>query len=158
MPADFYDHKIIDKFTVKVKYENTDYADVGDGHENGPPRLECYDRENNEWDHWRNFKNNVCDGCYTWVDDVTTPDVYPDDPQYHIKYSGGEKYQIHLLIDTPDGRDGAPGDDDAEIDINEIRVILHLRHHEPPNVNHISPAKGGNGKVNVAYENQYSLL
>ena len=62
---------------------------------------------------------------------------------------GDGRYEISLLIDTPDGDGDAPGDDDAEIDIDEVYVVLHLRHHHPPNVNHISPAKGGNDKVNV---------
>jgi len=146
VPAELYDHQLIEKFTVKLKYDRTDWGDKKSGSENLPPTLQCYDRENSHWDTWRDLDKDVCDGCFTWAE-VTTSDIYPDDSQFHIEDSGGEKYQIHIQVDAPDGQDS--GDDDAEVDIDELHVVLHLRHPHNPNIEHIAPAKGKNGKVNV---------
>ena len=131
VPAYMYDKRLLNKFTVKVQYDKVDKGDCG-GSENCPPKLYCYNREDNKWDRWRDFRATG-DGNYKW-EEVTTHDLYPGDPSYHIEDSGGEKYQIHIKIDAPDGDGGAPGDDDAEIDIDEVYVILYFDEHQPGNL------------------------
>ncbi len=125
IPAELYDERQIVSFRVEVSYDNVDYADVNGGNENAPPNLLCYDWENNNFDFWGNLQATG-DGNVKWKK-VTTPGLYPGDPSYHIASSGGEKYQIHIAIDAPDGDGGAPGDDDAEVDIDEVYVYLQVK-------------------------------
>ena len=133
VPAYMYDNKLITKFTVKVQYDRVDKGDCGGGSENCPPKLYCYDRQHDDWDHWFDF-SATGDGNYKWAEHKDDPNIYPSDPSYHIEDSGGEKYQIHIKIDTPDGDGSAPGDDDAEIDIDQVYVILYFDEDKPGKV------------------------
>ncbi|MBM3239117.1 T9SS type A sorting domain-containing protein [Candidatus Poribacteria bacterium] len=148
VPANFYDQRLIQEFRVKMEYDNVDFADVG-GNDNTPPKFYCYDRQYSEWDKWFDLED-AGDGEVK-SKTVTTPDVYKDDPEYHIVAPGGaEEYQIHLKVDAPDGDGGAPGDDDAEVDIDRVHVILVLKQHDVPAApTHKLPTKGSNDKVNV---------
>ncbi|MEK7814253.1 MAG: peptidase inhibitor family I36 protein, partial [Candidatus Desantisbacteria bacterium] len=124
VPAYMYDQKLIEKFRVKIKVDKVDWA-TGSGFATAP-RLYCYDFEYGEFDYWYEF-SQCGDGDYRWYE-ATTPGIYPDDDEEHIAHPGGwEEYRIPIEIRAPDGEGGAPDDDDAEVDIDEIQVTLFLK-------------------------------
>jgi len=148
VPAELYDHRLIKKIEVAFHYNDVDYGDsfypaVFPFDEDLKPTFSCWDYDNKEWDKWRDLS-----APHGW-DDVTTPGIYTDDDQYHIGGTAGEEYVIALKFNAPDGAGGAPEDDDAEVDVSYMEVTLILKQQHPPGLQHTSPAKGSNDKVNV---------
>ncbi|MCD6506141.1 Ig-like domain-containing protein, partial [Candidatus Poribacteria bacterium] len=150
IPSELYDHRLIEQIRVKVIHDRTDYADSDEDRdlEDLPPELFCWNFQEGKFDYWGSFAPAGDGECKT--KSVTTPDVYPDDYHYHVgDPNGGNAYEFHVEIRAPDGAGPAPGDDDAEIDIDQVYVYLIVKQQSPPELHHVSPEKGSNGKVNV---------
>ena len=149
VPQELYDHRLIYKIQIEIKYDRTDYADSKYGNEDLPLKFYVRDFQNAEYDEKGTFPNNVANNDYKYKS-VTLYSVYTDQSQYNIgSPNGDDPYEIHVRIYAPDGYGPMDTDDDAEIDIDYVRVYLYLKQQHPPQLQLISPDKGSNDKVNV---------
>ncbi|MCD6507989.1 Ig-like domain-containing protein, partial [Candidatus Poribacteria bacterium] len=149
VPQELYDHRLIKWISIEIKYDGTDYGDSKYGNEDRPPKFYVRDFRNAEYDEKGEFLNNIANNDYHYKS-TTLYDVYTDQSQYRIgSPDGNSPYEIHVRIYAPDGYGSAPDDDDAEIDIDYVRVYLHLSQQHPPQLRLVSPEMGPNQKVNV---------
>lgn len=55
VPETMYEKELITKITVKVEYNNVDFADMDGGNDNGPPELQVYRWNQDSWYTWKTF-------------------------------------------------------------------------------------------------------
>lgn len=152
VPDELYDHRLIEQFRVTLRHDNTDEAcdDADDAPcDDWPCLLYCYDYELGDYRQWKSLEDTPDGSIKTAT--VDTWNIYVDDDRHYI---GGpedtnDEYEIYFMIRAPDGAGGADEDDDAEVDIVDISVTLILKQQVPPGLQHTSPVKGTNNKVNV---------
>lgn len=138
-PSYMYDNRLIKKMTVKVKYDNADSGCSQDKYcDDRPSELLVWRWDELDWCKWEEFADTG-DGSYKWIQDYTT-NIYPDD---NHMYLGGLGRMV-IGIEAPDGA-GTSTDDDANLDIHEVHVVLHLKQDSPGILTTTGSANGQQG-------------
>lgn len=144
VPDDMYNHRLIQRLRVKVKYDESDWASDNSGAAGDAwaSKFYVYRFDEKEYHKWKDFS----DTNSTSYREDSTYNLYEGTNDNH-QYIGGDYDRVYVKIYAPDGK-GWRNDDDANIEIDEVQVILELNHLQPPELTHTSPNKIG-GKVNV---------